>query len=650
MKVLFNKLKHSNKFCLILYLLTFSIYLISYILFVRSLINLSGIETFFRIIFIIIFGIWLLVYFLWNLVNLILKKHISLTITSVITILFSIIFLFGSYYINFIYSSINNLTDSKYVLYTSNLVTLKDTSIIEDSKLGMINSPEDIEGNILAKELIKDKKLDSLELVEYSSYYEMIDDLLTKKIDGIFLASNYLSIFGEEEAFKDLKETKVAYQYSKKMENKDTSITTNKSIKEPFTILLMGVDSKEDGLDANAAFNGDTLMLITFNPKTLNATMFSIPRDTYVPIACNNNRYAKINSSAAYGTTCVIDTIKGLTDIDIDYYLKVNFKAVVDLVEALGGIDVDVEVPDYAAYYKAHNGRVCEQNSLRQFGEHLICMDTGMQHLNGEQALAYARCRHAYLLSDIARTKHQQQIIEAIANKLTDASNINKLEEILNSITNNLATNMDTKQILSFYEVLKTMVLNSFQDGEFVKLSKTYLEYYDLPVRISNNGPFTSAIGYYPGSLNAIVKLMKENLELESHEMIKTFSFDANEEYTTKPTGQGIYSGEKLETMPNFIGKSVSEAEVWASNHSITFNKVFVDKDDPNFNNNTLSGVIGNQSVNNGVLLKYVTDLTVYINNTNPDPKDPDNDDVDNKDDTNNDNGLSDIIPDDNAS
>ncbi len=645
MKVLFNKLKHSNKVCLTIYIITLITYFISYVLFVRSLIHLSGIETGIRTILIILFGIWFFIYFLWNLINLILKKHVKLTITSIITIILIVIFSFASYYIDFIYSSVNNLADSEYVVYTSNLVVLQDITINDDSKLGMINSSDDIEGNILAKELIKDKKLENLEVIEYSSYYEMIDGLLNKKLDGIFLNSNYLSIFGEEEAFENLKNTKVAYSYKKKMKNQDTSITTNKSIKDPFTILLMGVDSKEEGLDTNAAFNGDTLMLITFNPKTLNATMFSIPRDTYVPIACNNNQYSKINSSAAYGTTCVIDTIKNLTGINIDYYLKVNFKAVVDLVEALGGVNVDVEVPDYNLYYQAHNGRVCEQNSLRQFGENLICMDTGMQHLNGEQALAYARCRHAYLQSDIARTKHQQQIIEAIAKQVTNASNINKIEEILNSITNNLATNMSTKQILSFYDVLKTMVLNGLQEGEFVTLEKTYLEYYNLPVRVSNNGPFTSAIGYYPGSLEAIIKLMKENLELEPHEMIKTFSFDANEEYTTKPTGQGIYSGGKLETLPNFVGKKVSEAEAWASTHQIVINKEYVNSDNSYFNNNVAKDLIANQSLNNGVLIKGITELTIYINNSNPITNNVDNSEDTN---TNGDDPLDDILPNEN--
>ena len=175
----------------------------------------------------------------------------------------------------------------------------------------------------------------------------------------------------------------------------------------------MGVDSEKDGLKANQAFNGDTLMLVTFNPKTLNATMFSIPRDTWVPIACNNNRENKINSSAAYGSSCVIKTIQNLTGINIDYYAKVNFKGVVDLVNALGGVTVEVERPDfwYHENGKVNQNKVCEQDSNRRFGKDIVCMDLGLQTLNGEQALAYARCRHLYAISDIARNQHQQQIV-----------------------------------------------------------------------------------------------------------------------------------------------------------------------------------------------------------------------------------------------
>lgn len=614
MKVLFNKLKKTNKMFLSIFFLTLIVYLITYIILVKNLVHLTGVETIIRYIVIGIFGLWLFIYFLWNLINLILKKHITISITTVLTIIFIVLFSFANYYMQVIYTGIDNLAENEYVTYTTNLVALNTTTIDSNSKLGMINSSDDIEGNILAKELIKDKGLEKNEIIEYSSYYEMIFDLINKEVDGIFLTSNYITIFGTEEGFEELKNTTVVYTYSKKMINQDYNIISNKSLKEPFTVLLMGVDSEDNGLDANASFNGDTLMLITFNPKTLNATMFSIPRDTYVPIACNNNRYAKINSSAAYGTSCVIDTVEEFVGIDVDYYVKINFQGVVDLVEALGGVDVDVEAPDYSVYINAYKGQICEQNSLRQFGDNLICMDSGEQHLNGEQALAYARCRHAYLQSDIARNRHQQQIVEAIAKKIASPANINKVEDLLNAVTNNLATNMSQTQILSFYDVMKNMITKSFSDGEFITIQKTYMEYYNLSVKLSANGIFTSAIGHYPGSLAAIVNLMKANLGLEEKEMIKTFSFDANEEYTSKVTGQGITTGAKLETMPNFVGLTVTTAEEWATSHNITLTKEFVDNTSAYYNSNIAPGLISSQSYTYGLLMNGLTDLTIYIN------------------------------------
>lgn len=647
MKVLLNKLKKANKILLFIWLIVLILYGVSYGFLVKNLLGLSGIENVIRLIVIVLFGVWLITYFLWNLINLVIKKKVAIIVTTIFTIIFTVVFSVANYYIEMIYKGIGNLAESTYVNYTTNLVVLGNNKIDEKSKLGMINNSSDVEGNVLAKELIDKEKLNN-EVVNYSSYYEMIYDLLNGKVEGIFLNSNYLTIFSDEE-FEGLKNTSIQFTYSKKMKNQDTEIVSTKKLTEPFTVLLMGVDSDSNGLDASSSFNGDTLMLITFNPKTLNATMFSIPRDTYVPITCNNNRYAKINSAAAYGTNCVISTIEALTDIKIDYYVKINFKGVVDLVEVLDGLDVEVEAPDYKPYYKTYNGRICEQDSLRQFGENLVCMDSGMQHLNGEQVLAYARCRHAYLLSDIARNKHQQQIVEALARKVASPSNIKKIEDLLNAVTNNMATNMSKEQILSFYEVMKNMVSKSFKDGDFISIQKTYLEYYNLNVRVSNNGLLLSAIGHYPGSLEQIVKLMKTNLGLEAKKEIKTFSFDFKEDYVSKVTGQGITTGTKLETVPNFVGFTKSDVEAWASARNITVKTEFVDSSSEYYDPEMIPGFIAAQSVSNGILVNNVKEITVYINQAsnrpNPGNNDDDNNDQDddNQDDSN-DLDLPDVI------
>jgi LCP family protein required for cell wall assembly len=505
--------------------------------------------------------------------------------------------------INKLYNKIDMMSSSDYTLYTTNLIALNETELNSSSKLGMIENEDDIEGYKLAKKLIAKENLKQ-EVVYYEDYYEMIDALYNNEVDAIFVSSNYVILFSGEEAYSEIGSiTQVLYTYSEKLKS-EAITSSNKKLTEPFTILLMGVDSEADGLNANAAFNGDTLMLITFNPKTLTATIFSIPRDTYVPIACNNNRYNKINSSAAYGTQCVIDTVENLVDIDIDYYAKINFNGVIDLVNALDGIDVEVEAPDYSYYISKYGeGVLCESNSLRDT-TNLVCMNTGLQHLNGEQALAYARNRHGFLESDLARNRHQQQIVEAMAKKIVNVTSFANFENILNAVSKNISTNLSTTQILSFYQTLKDMLATALNGDDFINIQKTYLEVYSLPITVG--GMQVSALGYYENSLSAIKNALNVNLGLKEEEMIKTFTYDYNEEYTQTVIGKGVSGGTKLETVPNFTGSIVSYAEAWATNNGITLGKEFVCS-------SSTPGLITSQSVSAGTLAKNISYLTIYV-------------------------------------
>ncbi len=634
MKILFKKIKNSNKVTLVFYLISLIAYIIGYIFIFKSLLSLVGIETTIRVIVLIVLFLWLLFYFLFGLTSMIIKKYKKFIILTIINILLIFIMFFTSIIINKIYNNISLISNQDYTTYTTNLIALKDNNLKNDSVLGMINNKEDIEGYILANTM-KNKENINQEVKYYDDYYEMLNDLYTKKIDAIFVSSNYGILFSGEEAYQNIvNDTKILFTYSEKLRTNNMT-NTNKKLTDPFTILIMGVDSEVNGLNNNAAFNGDTLMLITFNPKNLSATIFSIPRDTYVPISCNNNRYNKINSSAAYGTECVINTVKNLVDVNIDYYAKINFNGVIDLVNAVGGIDVDVEEPNYSVYVSNYGkGNLCESNSLREMNN-LVCMNTGWQHLNGEQALAYARNRHGFLESDLARNRHQQQIVEALAKKMVKLNNFNDFEKLLNTISKNIITNLSTNQLLSFYQTLKDMLIKGIKENEFINIQKTYLEVYNLPVNIG--GMTLSALGYYDNSLEEIKKALKVNLGLIDEEMIKTFNYDYNEEYTSPIIGKGITQNKtNIEVLPNFVGSSVSSVEEWTSNRGITLYKEFL-----GCTENT-PGVIGRQSVYAGTNVNNITSLTIYINGScdiNPSP----NNIIDNTDQTNDNNKEDDI-------
>lgn len=626
MKKFFRKLKKSNRVLRYIYYIVSIVYIVTLFFFIKSLLSLSGIETVLRIVFIVFFILYIVLYCFWNLLNLLRRKYKALIITSIVSVIFIIIFCVGSYYINMVYSNIDNITEDDRLVYTSYLIALKDTEFDNDSSVGMLNSENEIEWNVLARKLYSEEKLAN-SITDYTDYNEMIRDLYNGDIDAIFVPGNYVTLFSNEEQYQNISsETKVLYEYSEEMDNQDLVLSSDKTFDEPLTFLLMGVDSEKAGLNANAAFNGDTLMLITFNPTTLTATMVSIPRDTYVPIACNNNRYAKINSSAAYGTSCVIDTVSNFLDVEIDYYVKINFKGVVELVDAIGGVEVDVEAPTYNS--DKYDGMMCEQNSDRQFGSSLVCIEPGLQTLNGEQALAYARNRHMYIGGDLDRIRHQQQVVEAIASKALQFSSITDLQNILNAISSNIATNMDTNTILSGYNVVKNMVSNVIGGEDLLNINKAYLETYSLPVYVPSMGYTTSAQGYYVDSLEDIRHALKVSLELEEDEAIKTFSFSVNEPYEITSPGSGLRQEKSSSTLPNFIGSTVSVAEEFCNEHGIDFHIEYVDPDSEHYNPNVAVGLIGDQSEFIGVLLSTVDELTVYVVNSRESiSEEPDNGD-----------------------
>lgn len=614
MNKMIKKLKRSNKALRLIYYLTNITYLIGLILFIKSILSLTGVETLLRIVVIVLFVLYLLFYSFWNLLNLLQRKYKGLIITTLISILLTVIFFVGSYYINYIYKNLDGMQENEKIIYTTYLITLKDSSFNEESKIGIINKTIDNDNHELSTKLYKNKKLDN-DTTEYNDYIKMIGDLYNGNIEAIFVPGNYVTLFKNENGFENIaSDTKVIYEYSEKMQNEDLNLVSNKDFNEPLTFLFLGVDSEGDGLNANAAFNGDTLMLMSFNPKTLDAILLSIPRDTYVPIACNHNNYAKINSSAAYGTSCVISTINNLLGINIDYYVKINFKGVVDLVEAVGGVEVNVEAPSYMA--DKYGGKVCEQNSDRKFGDKLVCMNPGMQTLNGEQALAYARCRHMYIGSDLDRVKHQQQVVEALANKAMHFSSIKEFQNLLNAVSKNIATNMDTDTILSGYNVAKNVLGNKLSGKDSINIEKATLETYSLNVYVPSQGRNTSAQGYYKDSLLDIQKSFNVILGKEKKELIKTFNFSVNETYEKSAPGKGKRTGASGELLPSFVGKTVSEVESFGNSHNIKINVRYVDSGSEYYNSDVAVGLVGNQSVHKDVLLSSISELTVYVVNS----------------------------------
>ena len=619
MNKMLRKLKKSKKAYRVIYYIINILYLVTLALFIKNILSLKGIETFIRVRVIIFFILYFFIYSFWNLLNLLRRKYKGLIITSIITLLFIMFFSVSSYYINFVYSNINGMKEKKEVIYNSYLIVLSDKTFNKDSVIGIIDKDIDKDNYDLAQKLIKEEKLYN-KVEYYNDYIKLIFDLYNGVIDAAIVPGNYENLVKNEVGFENIdSDVKKVFEYSEKKKNEDLDLVSNKDFNEPLTFLFLGVDSEGDGLNASSSFNGDTLMLMSINPKTLNAILLSIPRDTYVPIACNKNNYAKINSSAGFGTSCVISTINNLMGINIDYYVKINFKGVVDLVEAVKGIDVFVEAPTYTP--NKYKGKVCEQNSDRQFGSKLVCMEPGLQTLNGEQALAYARCRHMYIGSDLDRVRHQQQVVEALANKALHFSSIKDLQNILTAVSKNISTNMDTDTMLSGYNVLKNVVGSKLSGTDGLNISKATLETYSLNVYVPQSGRNTSAQGYYLSSLNDIKHAFNVVLDKEKDDMVKTFSFSVNETYELYSPGKGKRTEKSGELLPSFVGKTVEEAKEFCNQYNISLNVKYVDPESEFYNGSVNVGLIGNQSVHKDVLVNSISELTVYIVNSKVEEK-----------------------------
>ena len=479
-------------------------------------------------------------------------------------IIYSLICAIVGIVISYFYGQISSINKEQ-ITYTSDLLVMSSNKAntiddINDMKIGILNDKKSPEGYIIPREIIKEKKLeDENEIVEYEDYTSMLVDMYGNELDAVFVPDSYVSMFSGITGYESIAtDTKVIISKDKKMKKAATSkietASSGKDVTEPFTILLMGIDSTEDTLAKNAIANGDTLILITFNPKTLNATMLSIPRDSYVPIACWSGRPEnKITHAAAYGNDCMINTIENYFDVKIDYYAKMNFKGLVRLVDAVGGVEVDVPK------------QLCTDDSGRM---KIVCINPGRQVLMGEEALVFARNRKQLAEGTFGRDKHQQQIIMEVINKMKNIRDVSKFMEILNAISANLDTNLTTKQILSFYNVGKDIIKKSLSSdqADLINIQQLYLQgdgqmIYDERAKMV-------LWDYVPNksSRNDVVNAMKVNLELKDHEDITDFSFSINNNYEKKVIGYGPYnSGGRYTLLPDFTGDTKDQAQATAS-------------------------------------------------------------------------------------
>ena len=541
-----------------------------------SLYIIKGIETELRYLFMILVLIINIISIILTTKSLKKEKKSKFFIFVIVSSIFIFAQAIGSYYIFKTYSTLSSMNKNE-ITYTTAFVALKDSKLkdinsINNVKIGIVSDETSIEGFVIGKEIVKENNLEKNNtLVDYEDFTALIKGLYSKNIDIMIVSEDYVSMFEDIDEYKNIaSETKIIYKKEKtytkndiaKLTGEDTNTNVSNKIDKPFTVLVMGIDSTASTLKKNASGNGDALMLLTFNPKTLNATILSIPRDTYVPIACfANQKENKITHAAWNGASCMIKTIENFTGINIDYYVKVNFQGVVKLVNAMDGIEVDVPL-DF-----------CESNSKRATSNNkLICLKEGKQTLNGEQALALARHRKTLLTGDLQRGVNQQLVIQGMLNKVKSIKSAGQMLKILDMVSQNIDTNFTTNQILSFYDIAKNLVLTSSESSNLINIRQLYLSGSSQMIYDERSG--LVLYNYIPNksSLNQIIKAMKNNLSSKPNFDVKRMNFNIEEKYEMDTIGTDNLSATSTYTLlPNFVGKSESYATNWLRSNGVSY-------------------------------------------------------------------------------
>ncbi|MED3689467.1 LCP family protein [Peribacillus butanolivorans] len=236
-------------------------------------------------------------------------------------------------------------------------------------------------------------------------------------------------------------------------------------LKDNFSILFIGIDDSDDR-DLKGNSRSDALMLATFNKDQKSIKLLSIPRDSYVYVPAKGVT-TKINSAhAAGGPKATMDTVEELFDIPVDYYVRMNFNAFIDVVDSLDGIEVDVpyEINELDSHDK----------------KNAIHLEEGLQTVDGEEALAFARTRKKD--SDIQRGERQQEVLKAIMTKATSAGALTKYSGVMEAVGDNMTTNLQFSQIKGFLKYITSdngLNLESVKlEGQDLTINGTY--YYQL--------------------------------------------------------------------------------------------------------------------------------------------------------------------------
>lgn len=360
-------------------------------------------------------------------------NKVNKVLGKVLIVILAVFLGIGNWYLFKTGSAFSRMTGDNSQTSVVSVIVMKDSKAknIDDLKNKKFGFTKTGDQEIIKKSLADIKKDvgEDITTVGYKSYKTIADDLYDGKIDAIIMDEATRSLFEDNHSKFDT-DTRIIKSYKYKTATKDISKSVNVT-SEPFNVYITGIDTYGT---ISTVSRSDVNMIATVNPKTHQILLTSIPRDYYVPQPCQGGQTDKLTHTGIFGVDCTVETVENYFGIDINYYVRVNFSSVENIVNALGGITVNNPVAFTAS-------------------DNTYSYEVGNIHMNGAEALRFARERYNLGDGDRDRGKNQMRVITGIINKAISPSIITNYTSILDAVSGSFQTNMSNNEMTSLIKM-----------------------------------------------------------------------------------------------------------------------------------------------------------------------------------------------------
>lgn len=431
--------------------------------------------------------------------------------------------------------TVGKMTSTEYTVSVSTSLVIYDntsgdpimeTSDLSGRKVGVATGTDT---ESLGKEHLSDAGV-TPEYVQYTDYFSLFRGLIAEEVDCAVLPGTYVTLINSDEQLMTyVEDTSALETFSQDVTSSGATASGKDLTSEPFTVLVTG---ENEGL-------ADTIIVVSVNPVSMDVTMTSIARDSYVPITCYGGAKSKINASHMVSEACIVDTVTQLTGIQIDYTVEFNFASVIEVVDAVGGVDVYNDTPFYGQSWD-----IATDSLYVVAVPHST--DGSLVHMNGQQALAFVRERHAFSDGDFARQRHQQAVISDLIAKVMASKDPNTYLKILEAAGNNIKTNITAEQMVQFISYAMRKAERYYNPSNLAgvfNISSSRITGYDSSVWDDGLSMYLYTYELYDGAIQDAWEIVDNNTNMSKAPVTPSnVSWSAGTAYTKPAQIQDYYN------------------------------------------------------------------------------------------------------------